>query len=104
VPAAGLRVRDLVQVHPGDRVPSDGEIVEGCSALDERPIAGESVPVARGPGEPVVAGSINADGLLRLRVTRAAADNTVPRIVALVEEASASRAPMQRFVERFSRW
>jgi len=104
VPAAGLRVGDLVQVRPGDRVPCDGEIVEGRSALDESPITGESVPVARGPGEPVVAGSINADGVLRVRVTRAAADNTVARIVRLVEEASASRAPTQRFVERFSSW
>lgn len=104
VPAAGLRVGDLVQVRPGDLVPCDGEIVEGRSALDESPVTGESVPVARGPGEPVVAGAINTDGLLRVRVTRAAADNTVARIVRLVEEASASRAPSQRFVERFSRW
>ncbi len=99
-----LRLDDIVQVRPGDRVACDGEIVEGNSALDESPITGESVPVARGPGEPVMAGSINADGVLRVRVTRAAADNTVARIVRLVEEASASRAPTQRFVERFARW
>lgn len=104
VPATSLRLDDLVQVRPGDRLPCDGEIMEGRSALDESPITGESVPVARGPGEPVVAGSINADGVLRVRVTRTAADNTVARIVRLVEEASASRAPTQRFVERFARW
>ncbi len=104
VAAASLRVGDLVQVRPGDRLPCDGKIVEGSSALDESPVTGESVPVARGPGEPVIAGSINADGVLRVRVTRAAADNTVARIVRLVEEASASRAPSQRFVERFARW
>ena len=104
VPAASLRVGDVVQVRPGDRLPCDGEIVEGRSALDESPITGESVPVTRGPGEPVVAGSINADGVLRVRVTRTAADNTVARIVKLVEEATASRAPSQRFIERFSRW
>ena len=104
VPAASLRLGDLVQVRPGDRLPCDGEIVEGRSALDESPVTGESVPVARGPGEPVVAGSINADGVLQVRVTRTAADNTVARIVRLVEEASASRAPTQRFVERFARW
>ncbi len=104
VPAASLRIGDRVQVRPGDRLPCDGEIVEGRSALDESPVTGESMPVARGPGEPVIAGSINADGVLRVRVTRAAADNTVARIVRLVEEASASRAPTQRFVERFARW
>jgi len=85
-------------------VACDGEIVEGRSALDESAVTGESVPVARGPGEKVVAGSINADGRLCVRVTRDAADNTVARIVHLVEEASASRAPSQRFVERFARW
>ncbi|WP_426959852.1 heavy metal translocating P-type ATPase [Muricoccus radiodurans] len=104
VPVASLRVGDMVQVRPGDRVPCDGEITEGRSALDESPVTGESVPVARGPGDPVIAGSINADGVLRVRVSRAATDNTVSRIVRLVEEASASRAPSQRFVERFSRW
>ena len=86
VPAISLRLGDLVQVRPGDRLPCDGEIVEGRSALDESPITGESVPVARGPGEPVVAGSINADGVLQVRVTRTAADNTVARIVRLVED------------------
>lgn len=104
VPAARLAVSDVVQIRPGDRVPCDGEILEGRSALDESPVTGESVPVARGPGEAVVAGSINADGVLRVRVTRAAADNTVARIVRMVEEATASRAPTQRFIERFSAW
>ena len=104
IPADRLRVGDVVLVRPGDRVPCDGTIEEGRSALDESPVTGESVPVARGPGEPVVAGSINADGVLRVRVTRAAADNTVARIVKLVEEASAARAPSQRLVERFARW
>jgi Cd2+/Zn2+-exporting ATPase len=104
VPAARLAVGDVVQIRPGDRVPCDGEILEGRSALDESPVTGESVPVARGPGEPVVAGSVNADGVLRARVVRAAADNTVARIVRMVEEATASRAPTQRFIERFSAW
>ncbi|MBY0338841.1 MAG: heavy metal translocating P-type ATPase, partial [Acetobacteraceae bacterium] len=104
VPPERLAVGDLVLVRPGDRVPCDGTIEEGRSALDESPVTGESVPVARGPGEAVVAGSINADGALRVRVTRAAADNTVARIIRLVEEATASRAPTQRFIERFSAW
>ncbi|MBS7789351.1 cadmium-translocating P-type ATPase [Roseococcus sp. SDR] len=99
-----LAVDDLVLVRPGDRVPCDGLIVEGNSSLDESPVTGESIPVARGPGDAVVAGSINTDGALRLRVTRAAADNTIARIIRMVEDATASRAPTQRFIERFSRW
>ncbi|MCR0983100.1 heavy metal translocating P-type ATPase [Roseomonas populi] len=104
VPSDRLSVGDLVLVRPGDRVPCDGTIEEGQSALDESPVTGESVPVSRGPGEAVVAGSINADGALRVRVTRAATDNTIARIIRMVEEATASRAPTQRFIERFSNW
>jgi Cd2+/Zn2+-exporting ATPase len=99
-----LAIGDLVLVRPGDRVPCDGVIEEGRSAIDESPVTGESVPVSRGRGDAVIAGSINADGAIRVRVTRAAADNTIARIIALVEEATASRAPTQRFIERFSRW
>jgi Cd2+/Zn2+-exporting ATPase len=102
VPSDRLSVGDLVLVRPGDRVPCDGTIEDGQSALDESPVTGESVPVSRGPGENVVAGSINADGALRVRVTRAATDNTIARIIRMVEEATASRAPTQRFIERFS--
>lgn len=104
VPSDQLSVGDLVLVRPGDRVPCDGTIEEGRSALDESPVTGESIPVSRGPGEAVVAGSINADGALRVRVTRAATDNTIARIIRMVEEATASRAPTQRFIERFSTW
>ena len=104
VPSDRLAVRDLVLIRPGDRVPCDGVIEDGHSALDESPVTGESVPVARAPGEHVVAGSINADGALKVRVTRAAADNTIARIIRMVEEATASRAPTQRFIERFSTW
>ena len=105
VPAERLAIGDIVQIRPGDRVPCDGEIIDGRSALDESPVTGESIPVPRGPGELVLAGSVNADaGLLRVRATRAASDNTMARIVRLVEEAAASRAPTQRFVERFAEW
>jgi Cd2+/Zn2+-exporting ATPase len=99
-----LAIGDLVLARPGDRVPCDGVIEEGRSALDESPVTGESVPVARGPGDAVLAGSINAEAALRIRVTRAAADNTIARIIRMVEEATASRAPTQRFIERFSAW
>lgn len=104
LPADRLAVGDLVLIRPGDRVACDGLIEEGTSALDESPVTGESVPVSRGPGEAVVAGSINAEGAVRVRVTRAASDNTIARIIRMVEEATASRAPTQRFIERFSTW
>ncbi len=104
VAAAALAVGERVLVRPGERLPCDGTIEEGTSALDESPVTGESVPVARGPGDAVLAGSINAEGAIRVRVTRAAADNTIARIVHLVEEATASRAPTQRFIERFAAW
>ncbi len=104
IPAARLQIGDLVLVRPGDRLPCDGTIEEGRSALDESPVTGESVPVARGPGDTVRAGSINAEAALKIRVTHAASDNTVARIIRMVEEATASRAPTQRFIERFSSW
>ena len=99
-----LAIGERVLVRPGDRVPCDGVIEGGSSALDESPVTGESVPVPRTKGDPVVAGSMNADGVLTVRVTRAAADNTIARIIRLVEDATASRAPTQRFIERFARW
>jgi len=102
VPADRLGLGDVVHARPGDRIPCDGVIVEGQSAVDESPVTGESVPVARGVGEAVMAGSVNTSALLRLRVTATAADNTLSRIVKMVEEATASRAPTQRFIETFS--
>jgi len=104
LPADQLALGDIVQARPGDRIPCDGVILEGQSAVDESPVTGESVPVARGPGDPVMAGSVNASALLRVRVTATAADNTLSRIVRMVEEATASRAPTQRFIEQFSAW
>jgi Cd2+/Zn2+-exporting ATPase len=104
VPAASLAPGDVVQIRPGDRVPGDGTVLEGESALDESPVTGESVLVARSPGQAVAAGSVNTAALLRVRVTAAAEDNTISRIVRLVEQAAASRAPSQRLIERFSVW
>jgi len=99
-----LAIGDIVLVRPGDRVPADGTIVAGASELDEAPITGESVPVAKAAGDAVYAGSINAGGALRLRVTRAAADNTIARIIQMVEAAQSSKAPTARFIDRFSAW
>lgn len=103
-PAAMLRVGQTVLVRPGDRVPADGVIAEGHSQLDEAPVTGESVPVDKKPGDAVFAGSINRSGAIRVRVDRAAADNTIARIIHLVEEAQAGKAPIARFIDRFSAW
>ena len=102
ISADALKPGEVVQVRPGDRIPCDGLVLEGQSAVDESPVTGESIPVARGPGDAVVAASVNTAALLRLRVTAAASDNTISRIVRMVEEATASRAPTQRFIEKFS--
>ncbi len=103
VDAAALKIDQTVLIRPGDRIPADGEIIEGTSGIDESPVTGESVPNTKGPGDPVFAGSINADAALRVRVTRAAEDNTIARIIRLVEEAESARAPTERFIDRFSR-
>ncbi len=102
VPAAALVVDDRVLVRPGDRVPADGVVEDGESDVDESPVTGESVPVPKAPGSEVYAGGINANGTLRLRVTRAASDNTIARILHMVEEAQAAKSPTARFIERFS--
>ncbi|EFH12949.1 heavy metal translocating P-type ATPase [Teichococcus cervicalis] len=102
VPALSLAVGDLVLVRPGDRVSADGAIVEGRSEIDESPITGESIPVAKAEGQPVFAGSINGSGSLQIRVSHPATDNTIARIIRLVEEAQEAKAPTARFIERFS--
>ena len=104
VPAASLAIGHTVLVRPGDRVPADGEVVDGVSGVDESPVTGESVPRTREPGDPVFAGSINTEAALRVRVTRAPEDNTIARIIRLIEEAETSRAPTERFIDRFGRW
>jgi Cd2+/Zn2+-exporting ATPase len=102
VPVAAVAVGQVVLVRPGDRVPVDGIVVEGASALDESPVTGESVPVPRGEGDRLLAGSVNGTGALQVRATSLAADNTIARIIHMIEEAQANRAPTARFIERFS--
>ena len=104
VPASELVAGDLVLVRPGDRAPSDGVVRDGVSDMNEAPITGESRPVPKAPGATVYAGSVNGDGELRVAITKAASDNTIARIIAMVEEAQATKAPTARFIERFSRW
>ena len=104
VDAAELAVGDVVLVRPGDRIPADGVVLSGEGAVDEAPVTGESVPRHKGPEDQVFAGTVNQDGALRIRVTAAAADNTIARIVSLVEEAQESKAPTERFIDRFSKY
>lgn len=103
VPAAGLALKAIVMVRPGDRIPADGDIVEGSSAIDEAPVTGESVPKTKSVGDKVFAGTINTDAVIRIRVTAQASDNTIARVIALVEEAQESKAPTERFIDRFSK-
>lgn len=102
VPVDQLAINNIVVVRPGDRVPSDGDVVDGRSEVDEAPVTGESVPVVKSIGDSVFAGSINASASLRVRITKTAADNTISRIIHLVEEAQGSKAPTARFIDRFS--
>ncbi len=104
VPAESLAVDAIVMVRPGDRVPADGVVLSGESAVDEAPVTGESVPKRKEEGDNVFAGTVNQEGVLRVRVTAAAADNTIARIITLVEEAQETKAPTERFIDRFSKY
>ncbi|PZN95350.1 MAG: cadmium-translocating P-type ATPase [Hyphomicrobiales bacterium] len=103
VAAASLRIGQIALVRPGDRVPADGSVIAGFSSVDESPITGESVPKGKEPGAAIFAGSINQEAALRIKVESAPQDNTIARIVALVEEAQDAKAPTERFIDRFSR-
>ncbi len=103
VAAETVAVGAIILVRPGDRVPADGEIIEGAGDLDEAPVTGESVPKRKVVGDPVFAGTINGGSVLRVRVTASASDNTIARVVRLVEEAQESKSPTERFIDRFSK-
>ena len=102
VPAALVRVGDLVVVRPGERLPVDGQVVEGSSEVDESLITGESLPVAKHGGDRVTGGAVNGEGLLVVTTTAVGAESTLARIVRLVESAQAKKAPIQRLVDRVS--
>ena len=104
VPAEQLAVGAVILVRPGDRISADGTIIEGESAIDEAPVTGESTPVRKEVGDTVFAGTVNGDAALRIRVTAAASDNTIARVIKLVEEAQESKAPTERFIDRFSKY
>ncbi|MFM8594424.1 MAG: heavy metal translocating P-type ATPase [Chloroflexota bacterium] len=102
IPIEAVRVGDLVRVRPGERLPVDGEIVEGVSAVDESMLTGESLPVAKNPGDTVFGATINGTGSFVYRATKVGADTTLAQIVRLVEEAQGSKAPMQRLADEVS--
>jgi Cd2+/Zn2+-exporting ATPase len=103
VPVEELNVGDRILVRPGERVPIDGSVLRGESAVNQAPITGESVPAEKAPGDEVYAGTVNGQGALTVRVTRLASDTTIARVIKMVEEAQAQKAPSQRFVDRFAR-
>ncbi len=103
VPAAQLQVGDVVRVRPGERIAADGIIVSGRSAVDQSAITGESLPVEKAEADPVYAATVNAAGSFEYRVTAAAGNTTLARIIHAVEQAQGARAPTQRFIDRFSR-
>jgi Cu+-exporting ATPase len=102
VEPAQLQPGDRVRVKPGERVPADGTVVEGRSALDEAMLTGESLPVDKGEGSPVYAGTLNQHGALVIRVARAGADTALARIARAVEDAQGSKAPIARLADRVS--
>ena len=101
IPAEQLQVDDLFLVRPGERVPTDGEIVTGASSLDESAVTGESVPVEKGVGTKVFAGTINTTGALTVRATTTFASNSLQKIIHLVEEAQGVKSGAQRWIDRF---
>ncbi|TXI92108.1 MAG: heavy metal translocating P-type ATPase [Burkholderiaceae bacterium] len=102
VAAKDVALGAIVRVRPGERFALDGRVMAGQSAVDQSPVTGESMPVDKGPGDEVLAGTINQSGALEFEVTAPASDTVLARIIHAVEEAEGSRAPTQRFVDRFA--
>jgi Cd2+/Zn2+-exporting ATPase len=104
VPAGQVNVGERVLVRPGEHIPLDGRVLAGTSAVNQAPVTGESIPVQKAPGDEVFAGTLNGEAALEIETTQPAADSTIARIVRLVEQAQAQRAPVERFIDRFATW
>ncbi|HNB05691.1 MAG TPA: heavy metal translocating P-type ATPase [Thauera aminoaromatica] len=103
-PSARVQIGDTVRVKPGERIPLDGVVTAGASAVNQAPITGESIPVDKTPGDPVFAGTVNERGAFEYRVTANKGNTTLARIIHAVQEAQGQRAPTHRFVDRFARY
>ncbi len=101
IPIETLSVGDVFIARPGQAIATDGEVLVGTSEVNQAPVTGESIPVEKSPGDPVFAGTMNGEGVLEVRATRTFADNTLARIIHLVEEAQEQKGKSQRFIERF---
>jgi len=99
-----IELGDTVLIEPGERIPVDGEVLSGRSAIDESPITGESMPVDKGVGDTVFAGTLNKQGILDIKATKTAADTTLARIITMVEEAQENQAPTERFLDKFEQY
>jgi P-type Cu+ transporter len=104
IPLAEVRVGDIIRVRPGERVPVDGEVLDGHSAIDESMVTGEPIPVEKEPGDRVTGGTLNTTGTLLFKALRVGADTLLAQIVRMVGEAQRSRAPIQRLADRISAW
>jgi len=102
LPVGLVRIGDLILVRPGDRIPVDGEVVEGSGHVNESLITGESLPIAKSAGDRVTGGAVNAEGVLTVKTLAVGAETTLARIIRLVESAQAAKAPIQRIVDRVS--
>lgn len=101
IPVEELAAGEVFIVKPGQSLATDGEVIEGASSVNQAPVTGESAPVEKRPGDAVFAGSINGEGALEVQATKTAADNTIARIITMVEEAQEQKGKSQRFIERF---
>lgn len=104
IPVEQVKVGDLMLVRPGEKVPADGVVEEGRSALDESMLTGESMPVEKGPGDEVIGATLNKQGFLKVRAAKVGQDTALAQIVKLVEDAQASQAPIERLADRVSRY
>ncbi|RMG70383.1 MAG: cadmium-translocating P-type ATPase [Chloroflexi bacterium] len=104
VPFDQIHVGDVVLIEPGERIPVDGEVIGGRSSVDQSPITGESMPVEKSIGDQVFAGTLNKQGVLDVQATRTANQNTLARIIKMVEEAQEAQAPTERFLEQFEQY
>lgn len=102
-PVEQVSIHDIIVVKPGDRIPLDGDVIEGESSVNQAAITGESIPVDKGKGSFVYAGSINVHGSLTVKVTKLAEDTTISKIIHLVEEAQEKKAPSEAFIDKFAR-